>query len=312
MALSNRPSISCALRVALLLAAVPALGGCAALAAKVIGGTVESLGVSVAADDDPQLIADAMPIGLKLVESGLVKSPRNPNLLLSACRVTTQYAQAFVAEPADYLEATDLDRARRDRERAGRLFLRARSYCLRALDVRHPGTAAALATSPAALEALGRRDAELLYWTAASWAAAIGVSRSNFDLVADLGAAHRIARRADALDPALGGGAVHELLIVLEAALAPASGGSLDRARAHFSAAREASHGTRVGPLVALAECVSVKEQNSAEFRELLARAIAFDADSAPEARLANTLAKRRARWLLGRAGDLFVEEIAR
>ncbi len=72
MALSNRPTISLSLRVALLLAAVPTLGGCAALAARAVGGTVESLAVSVAADDDPQLIADAMPIGLKLVESGLV------------------------------------------------------------------------------------------------------------------------------------------------------------------------------------------------------------------------------------------------
>ncbi len=296
-------------RCILVVLSVSALGGCSTLASKAVGGTVESLGVSFAQDEDPEFVAGALPLGLKLVEARLLRNPRDAGMLLSACKGFTQYSQAFVAEPATYVEAKDLSRARSERARAGRMFLRARGYCLRALDVRRDGLGKSLAASDlGSLSRARREDAELLYWTAASWGAAISVSRSNFELVADLRLAHRIALRASELDPGLGEGAVYELLLPLEAALSPASGGSIERARDYFRRARELSRGKRIGPLVALAESVSVKEQNGAEFRKLLTEALAFDLESAPDARLVNTISRRRAEWLLGRADDLFVE----
>ncbi len=43
----------------------------------------------------------------------LVRDPDDADLLLSACKGYTQYAQAFVSQPADALESTDLKAARR-------------------------------------------------------------------------------------------------------------------------------------------------------------------------------------------------------
>jgi predicted anti-sigma-YlaC factor YlaD len=60
---------------------------------------------------------------------------------------------------------------------------------------------------------------------------------------------------------------------------------------------------------VTLAETVSVRAQDRKEFLELLDRALAFDArGEAPEFRLANLVAQRKARWLKGRVDDLFLE----
>ncbi len=291
------------------LALAAALSGCSALASRAVGGTMDGLATSVAQDDDPELVAAALPLGLKLLEGSLARSPQDPRLLLSACTGYTQYAKAFVAQPADVLEASDLQGARRARQRAGRLFLRARGYCLRALEIRHPGLGAELAARPdTALARADAHDAALLFWTGASWGAAISTSRQDLGLVADLRLAHALLRRADELDRSWGGGAIHEALIAVEAALAPASGGSVERAREHFRRAREVSAGRRIGPLVALAESVCVKEQDLEEFRRLLGEALAFDVDAAPDQRLVNTLARRRAEWLLARTGDLFVE----
>ncbi len=292
-----------------LVALTPLLAGCSALASRAVGGTVKGLAVSVARDDDPELVAAAMPLGLKLLEGSLLGDPENGGLLLSACKGYTQYAQAFVNEPADALESTDLQAARRARQRAGRMFLRARGYCLRALELRYAGIGAALASAPAAaLERTRPRDAELLFWTGASWAAAISSLRQDLELVADLRVGHALLRRADDLDPSWDRGTIHETLVALEAALAPASGGSLARAREHFRRARELSGDRRIGPLVTFAESVSVKEQDAAEFRRLLEEALAFDLSAAPDDRLVNTLARRRAEWLLARTEDLFVE----
>ncbi len=86
-------------------------------------------------------------------------------------------------------------------------------------------------------------------------------------------------------------------------------GGSLDKAREHFGRAMELGGGRKISPLVTFAETVSVRTQNRKEFLELLSRALAFDARTeAPEFRLANLLAQRKARWLEGRVDELFLE----
>ncbi|HEU5395364.1 MAG TPA: TRAP transporter TatT component family protein, partial [Candidatus Methylomirabilis sp.] len=63
----------------------------------------------------------------------------------------------------------------------------------------------------------------------------------------------------------------------------------------------------RVSPLVTLAETVAVREQDRREFHRLLETALALDLEQAPEWRLANLIAQRRARWLKLRADELFV-----
>ncbi len=86
-------------------------------------------------------------------------------------------------------------------------------------------------------------------------------------------------------------------------------GGSLDKAMRHFDRSMELGGGRKISPLVTYAETVSVRTQNRGEFLTLLSRALAFDArKEAPEFRLANIIAQRRARWLEGRVDELFLE----
>ncbi len=48
--------------------------------------------------------------------------------------------------------------------------------------------------------------------------------------------------------------------------------------------------------------------QDRAEFKALLEKALAIDADRQPETRLANLIAQRHARRLLARIDELFLE----
>ena len=86
-----------------------------------------------------------------------------------------------------------------------------------------------------------------------------------------------------------------------------AEGKPEDRARKHFDRAMELCGGQLAGPLVALAEAVSVRNQNVTEFKELLNRALAINPDAKPEWRLVNLVMQRRARWLLSRTDELFL-----
>ena len=274
-----------------------------------IGNALASGGTTFTSDEDPELVRDALPFSLKLIESLLAKSPRHRGLLFAAASGFTPYAYAFVQEEADELEDRDLEKATALRIRARRLYLRARDYGLRGLEVGHPTFGADLRRDPkAATRAATLKDVPLLYWTAASWGAAIALSKDNPDLVADQIIVEALIDRALTLDERFDHGVIHSFLITYEASRNGAEGDFAVRSRRHFNRAMELSEGHQAGPLVSLAETVSLQKQNRAEFEDLLRRSIAIDVNAQPEYRLANLVMQRRARWLLQRIDELFVE----
>lgn len=275
----------------------------------VAGTAVAGSGGTFASDDDPELVAAAIPFGLKTMESLLAASPRNEALLLSAASGFVQYSYAFVQLEADYVEARDLGRATEQRARAKRLYVRALGYGLRGLEVKHARFVARLRTeTELVLSQATKEDVPLLYWTAAAWAAAAAVSKTDAELTADLPLVEAMLKRALALDGGFGKGAIHDLLMSYEAGRPASAGGSVERARAHRDRAVVLSSGTRASVYVSWAESVSVQAQDRMEFLELLEKALAIDPDAHPEQRLANLIAQKRARWLLARADELFLE----
>src|SRR5207249_4372307 len=65
-----------------------------------LGNALASGGSTYERDEDPDLVAAAVPFGLKLYESLLEESPKHRGLLLAACSGFTAYAYAFVDLPA--------------------------------------------------------------------------------------------------------------------------------------------------------------------------------------------------------------------
>jgi len=290
-----------------------ALAGCSVrrLAVRAFANALAGGADIYASDDDPELVREALPFGLKTIEALLAQDPNNPKLLLAAASGFTQYAYAFVQQEADFVEASDLARATELRARARRLYLRALGYGWRALEVDFPGLRARLQADPGAAEktlaGLRKEHVPVLYWTANAWAAAISLAKEDAELTADLTAVEGLMRRALALDEGYGLGALHDFFLVYEGSRASV-GGSVANARQHFDRAMALAQGKRAAPLVSFAESVDVAAQDRAEFERLLNQALAIDPDAAPEQRLANLIAQRRARWLLSRKDDLFLE----
>jgi predicted anti-sigma-YlaC factor YlaD len=273
-----------------------------------LGDALAGGGTTFASDDDPELVKAAVPFSLKLMESLLAENPRHKGLLFATASGFTQYAYAFVQQDADEMEDKDLAAATAMRARARKLYLRARDYGLRGLETRHGGFEKALRANPrTAAQGAGAADVPLLYWTAVSWAAAIGVAKDNPDLIADLPIVEALVDRALELNEAYDHGAIHAFLVSYEMSRQGAGGKAQERARKHFERAQELCGGLQAGPLVALAEGVSVQDQNLKEFKELLARALAIDVNAKPEWRLVNLVMQRRARWLLSRTDELFL-----
>ena len=286
------------------------LSGCSIkkMAINKLGDALSGSGTGFASDDDPELVKAAVPFSLKLIESLLAESPQHKGMLLAACSGFTQYSFAFVNQDADELEDTDIAAATRMRVRAKRLYLRARGYGLRGLEVKHAGFEQALRKNPkTAVKSATVSDVPLLYWTAAAWGSAISVSKDDPALVSDQIIVEALIDRALELDEDFDRGAIHGVLISYEMARQGVTGDPALRSKKHFDRAMKLSGGKLASPLVSFAESVSVQNQNRAEFQALLDQALAINPDAVPELRLQNLVAQRRARWLLGRVDDLII-----
>jgi len=297
-------------RLALAATLVVCLGGCSIrkTAVNKIGDALANTGSNFAADDDPELVGQAIPFGLKTMEGLLEESPRHAGLLLATTSGFVKYAYGWVQTEADLVEAKDLARATELRGRAQRLYLRARGYGLRGLELDTPGLRDELQRDPdAALAGMKRKHVPLLYWTAVAWAGAMALKVNDSELSADQPLVEALARRALQLDEGFELGSIHEFFVSWEAARS-SIGGSLERAREHFDKALAFSKGRRAFPYVTFAESVSVVRQDRAEFREMLDKALAIDVSRKDEQRLGNLLAQKRARFQLGRVDELFVE----
>ena len=260
-------------------------------------------------EEDPQLVREAIPFGLKTMEGLLQTRPRHRGLLLALCRGFTQYAAGFIVADADAIETVDYARASAMRERALKLFLRARNYGLRGLELNRRGLTQRLQANPdSAAREIRVKELPMLYWTAAAWGSAINLGKDRAELLADLGAVRALMERGLKVDDAYDGGAFHEAMIILEA-LPKDLGGSPERAREHFQRTIALSKGNKASPYLTLAQTLSVMTQNRAEFRELLEKALAVDPDREPSNRLATLILQQHARELLKREDDLFLED---
>ncbi len=273
-----------------------------------LGDSLASGGTNFASDDDPDLVGEALPFSLKLMEGLLEESPRHRGLLFATSSGFTQYAYVFVQQPAEQIEDKDLAAADALRARARRLYLRARNYGLRGLETKYPNFEAHLREDPKlAVKKTIARDVPLLYWTAASWGAAIAVSKDDPEMIADQSIVEALIDRAFALDPDYDSGAIHNFLITYESVRNGASKDFAARSRKHFDRAVELTSGQSASPYVALAEAVSISNQDREEFESLLKKALAVNVDARPEWRLSNIVMQRRARWLLSREDELFL-----
>ena len=211
-----------------------------------VGAMADALGGagggSFARDDDPELVRDALPFGLKLQETLLESDARSSR---AAARDGERLRVLRVSAPGRRERAwkrATASGARALQRRASRLYLRGRDYALRGLEVAHPGfrDEASRAICRPRSRAPIATTSPFLYWAAAAQAGALTADKGNAELIADLPRAGAFMERVLALDESYGAGAAHEFFISYEASR---PGGSIARAREHFARAEALAQG---------------------------------------------------------------------
>lgn len=297
-----------------------ALTGCSInqLAVNVLADTLAGGegGASVfTTDEDPELVADALPFALKLYETILGEAPDHEALLLATGSGFISYANAFVATPASMLPFEEWEKQEADQRRAKALYLRGRDYLIHALDVRYPGFAEALALPKAEaadpfLAQMVADDVPYLYWAGAGWVGAFALDAFDLKLAFTVPTAHRLVLRALELDESYSDGAIHDFMVLFNASVPETMGGDKTKIEFHHQRSLELADGRLAGPYMGYAESVFIPAQDHERFVEYLEMALAVDVDAYPAGRLINILTQRKARWYLDHLEEFFLLDI--
>ena len=264
------------------------------LAVRSMGGVFDQAMVAVKAEEDLIIAEQAIASDLKLLDGFLETDPKNEHILLLACEGYASYALAFASDSA---------------ERALLFYMRARDYGLRALRLRgiadslFQGNLNSLRT---ALRKLPNDAIPIVFWTANSWGNAINLQRDNPEALAELPSVNAMMEWVISRDPTFFYGGPLLYFGVYYGSRPAILGGNLDSSKAYFDKAIAVSDGKFLMTLVFYAETYAVQVQDESLFRNLLTRVIEAPIDILPEQRLANAVAKARAKRLLVRMGDLF------
>lgn len=271
--------------------------------------TSASSGNVFTTDDDPELIAGALPFAIKFYESLLASLPEHDGLRLRTGSLYIMYANAFIQTPADMTPASEIESRQELLARAKKLYLRGRDMLLAGLEKKNPSLRAELKARrfQKALAPYGRQDVDFLYWAAAGWVAAYSIDPFDMSIGLTLPEAAALMNRVLELDPNYSGGAVHNFYILYYGSLPESLGGDEKKALEHFKKAEALMAWNDTSYLLSLATTISVKNQDREQFISLLKKVLEFDPNQAPSNRLVNVLNKRKAAWLLDHVDDFFL-----
>ena len=286
-------------------------------ALKATADALSSTGGGYGTEDDPALVRQAAPFGLKTMETLAESLPTHRPIRLALSSGFVQFAYAFVNQDADRTADKNIGQAKLEWLRARRLYLRGRNYALDGLDISYPGFRKALlsgnpAEAKAALTKVGKEDVPLLYWAGAGWALAISTAKDDPTLFGDFPMVGVLMERALELDESFDEGSIHEFFVSYDSSRSEDQGGGPVAAKKHLDIAQKQNGARKLGSIVSYAEGVLQAQQKKAEFVKLLEQVVATDVYSEEPSwkkqRLGNIIAQERARWLLSKLSDLFAE----
>ena len=277
--------------------------------ADTLAGTGSS-GNAFMRDDDPQLVADALPFTIKLYEILLEQAPEHRGLILTTGSLFVMYANAFVWGPAEQYPPEEFEKQYDARFRAKRLYLRGRDLLFTGMELKFPGftEAALMGKIDEFLPEFTDEDIAYLYWLGAGWFGAFSLDNFDVELSISAKTAAELLARAYELDPEFEDRTLDEFYITFHAAAPAGYGGDPSLVEYHLNRVLELRGDSSVGPYVAYAQAVAIPNQDFVLFRDMIHQALAIPVQDYPDQLLLNTINRRRAQWLWDTREERFLE----
>jgi hypothetical protein len=265
------------------------------IAVSTIGDIVDEGYVALTEERDLVFAEQALPANLKLIEVMLANNPDNTRLLRLASEGYCSYALGFI-------EDSDVERARM-------FYLRGHQYGLRI--VRQDRELAKALDGQiddlkAELVKRGKEAVPGIFWSAFGLGSYVSLSLTNPDALAEIPKVEALMNFVAGVDSSFYHAGADIFLGTLYGSRPKIFGGDEVRSRAHFEKALRINGGRFLMTYVYYARSYAVATLNETLFDQLLGKVEQTPLDDSPRDRLANAIAKRKAKLLLARKSELF------
>ncbi len=272
-------------------------GGCSfqQMAVRLSLPLVEGQVRSIQEENDLALAKNAIPASLKMMEGFLQSDPDNPQLLVSLAEGFCSYGFSFVEDS--------------DPVRAVALYDRGRNYAFRALENQSPANSLkglVQADLSNELAKFSEDQVPALFWLAQCWGGWLNLSLDNPRAFADVSKVESVMQRVVELDETYHYAGGHLLLAVFYGNRPKLLGGNHEKAKFHFERNMELTNSKYLLSSYFYARTYAVQTQDRDLFEKSLQEVIDALPDILPEQRLANEIAKQKAKYWLERVDDLF------
>jgi tetratricopeptide (TPR) repeat protein len=260
---------------------------------------------------DLELAEQAGLSNLKMLEGLLEVTPNNADLLLLTSSSFARYAFGFIEERIEIAdERYDLEEKDRLVRRAVDFYERAKVYGLRLIaqsrrEFREVSKQN-LEQFSAELKHFEKKHVPALFWTAYAWGSLINLQQGEPARLVELPMVELIMRRVLELDESFFFGGAHLFYGAYYGGRTEMLGGDPSKAKQHLERAIEISNSKYLMAKLLLAKYYAVPVQDRELFEHTLQEILSAPPDLFPEQRLANQLAKRRAKRWLEHADEFF------
>lgn len=239
--------------------------------------------------------------GLAQAEGMHQLAPDNQDALFLLLSSWTGYAGAFIEDGWEQAyDRGDEDTEAREAERARQAYDRALDYGGQLMEMKKPGFKASMKnydTVTTYLKGFEKADADILLWMGAAWLSRGAVAAERPEIVAELFVGVALAERSVELDPTLAYGLGMSMLGAYHARSPDAE---LAQAKELFEKAAALSGRKALTNQVLWASSYACSKRDAKLYKDLLNEVIEAG-DPLPDARLENTLARRKAQRYLGK-----------
>lgn len=243
---------------------------------------------------DLRILREGMPAYLMLIDGMIQAWPDNDRLLMAGAQSYSSFASLFVEE--------------HDKEYANSLYTRGKHYALRSLEMR--GFKEPLQRPfddfKQALKRLGKKDAPYLFWAATCWANWIRLNVDSMEALSELPRVEWMMSRVLEVDEGFYYGGPHLFMGIWFASRPKIAGGDLQKAKEHFLKALDLGQGKFLMAYVYYAKYYAQKISDRELFVSTLQKVLETPAETSPDLVLANTVAKKEAKELLGHVEEYF------
>lgn len=237
---------------------------------------------------DIDLVCQGAPAYLLMIDSMLVSSPNDEQLLLIA-------TQSYVGYGAALEECGSPEE-----ERVAKITDKARIYGLRLLKQYLPvDTNQDMLPLNKQLAALKKCDVPEVFWGTYGWLSWVRSQKGSPESVADLVIIEKIMTRLLELDESYQGGSIHLFFGGYYAARPVMFGGNPEISKMHFERALKLANRRFLLTQTTYAETLARTTMDKELHDQLLYEALDFPLETAPEFGLSNQIAVRKARKLL-------------